>query len=283
MKLFAVFGNPIKHSKSPIIHKLFAKQTGISQNYIKINVPINFFSKSIINFFKNGGLGANITIPFKREAYKICDTLTNRAKYSGVVNTIKITSCKKILGDNTDGIGLLKDLNNLNFIIPKSNILLLGAGGAAQGIIYSLIQFGCNITIINRTYQHAKNIAEYFKNIKKINYLRIENLLHHSFNQIHYDLIINATSSSMNGNIPNIPLSILKPDIFCYDLFYDKENTPFLKWCVFHGVKNISDGIGMLIEQAAYAFYLWHGIMPNTKKIIRKYKKNIFNISNISD
>ncbi|QJC36128.1 shikimate dehydrogenase [Enterobacteriaceae endosymbiont of Donacia cincticornis] len=271
MKLFAVFGNPIKHSKSPIIHKLFAKQTGILQNYIKINVPINFFSKSIRNFFQNGGLGANITIPFKKEAYKICDILTSRAKYSGVVNTIKITSSKKILGDNTDGIGLLKDLKNLNFITTKSNILLLGAGGAAQGVIYSLIHFGCNITIVNRTYQHAKDIVRYFKNIKKINYLKIEDLSYHSINNINYDIIINATSSSMKKKIPNIPSSIIKPNIFCYDLFYNKGNTPFLKWCVEHGVKNVSDGTGMLIEQAAYSFYLWHGIIPNTKKIIRKY------------
>ncbi|QJC35318.1 shikimate dehydrogenase [Enterobacteriaceae endosymbiont of Donacia proxima] len=275
MKLFALFGNPIKHSKSPIIHKLFAKQTRILHNYIKINVPINDFSKSIRNFFQNGGLGANITLPFKREAYKICDILTSRAKYSGTVNTIKITSSKKILGDNTDGIGLLKDLKNLNFITSKSNILLLGAGGAAQGIIYSLIQFGCNITIVNRTYQHAINIVQYFKNTKKINCLKIKDLSNYSFNQIHYDIIINATSSSIKGDIPNIPLSIIKPDIFCYDLFYNNRNTPFLKWCVSHGVKNIniSDGIGMLIEQAAYAFYLWHGIMPDTKKTIIKYKK----------
>ncbi|QJC34914.1 shikimate dehydrogenase [Enterobacteriaceae endosymbiont of Donacia piscatrix] len=282
MKLFAVFGNPIKHSKSPVIHKLFAKQTGILQNYIKINVPINNFSQSIINFFQNGGLGANITVPFKKEAYKICDILTNRAKYSRTVNTIKITNSKKILGDNTDGIGLLKDLKNLNFITSKSNILLLGAGGAAQGIVYSLIKFGCNITIVNRTYQHAKNIVQYFKNIKKINCLKIEHLLNHLFNQINYDIIINATSSSMKGDIPNIPLSIIKPNVFCYDLFYENGNTPFLKWCVSHGVKNISDGIGMLIEQAAYAFYLWHGIMPDTKKIIIQYKKKIFDINHFS-
>ncbi|QJC35726.1 shikimate dehydrogenase [Enterobacteriaceae endosymbiont of Donacia sparganii] len=273
MKLFAVFGNPIKHSQSPIIHNLFAKQTGILQNYTKIYVPINNFYEKIFYFFKNGGIGANITTPFKKEAYKFCNIITTRAKYAGVVNTIKITNSKKFLGDNTDGIGLLKDLQNLKFINSTSNILLIGAGGAAQGIIYPLIKFGCNITVINRTYQNAKNIVEYFNNIKKINCLKLEDLFINLDNTIKYNLIINATSSSIKGNIPNIPSSIINQDVFCYDLFYNIKITPFLKWCINHGAKKISDGIGMLIEQAAYSFYLWHGIMPNTKIIIQKYKK----------
>ncbi|QJC37354.1 shikimate dehydrogenase [Enterobacteriaceae endosymbiont of Donacia thalassina] len=272
MKTFAVLGNPIKHSKSPIIHKLFSEQTKISQKYIKIYVPINNFYKKFFHFIKNGGIGANITIPFKKKAYKLCDFLTRRAQYSGVVNTIKILESKKILGDNTDGIGLLKDLQNLKFINNTSNILLLGAGGAAQGIIYPLIKFGCNVTIVNRTYQNAKNIINHFNNIKNLNCLKLEDLFIIN-NKIKYNLIINATSSSIQGNIPNIPSTIINPDIFCYDLFYNFNKTPFLKWCIIHGAKKISDGIGMLIEQAAYSFYLWHGIIPNTKIIIKKYKK----------
>ncbi|QJC36538.1 shikimate dehydrogenase [Enterobacteriaceae endosymbiont of Donacia simplex] len=273
MKIFAVFGNPIKHSKSPIIHKLFAKQTGILQNYTKIYVKKNNFNKKILDFIKNGGVGANITIPFKHEAYKLCNILTKRAQQAGVVNTIKIINSKKILGDNTDGIGLLKDLKNLKFINSTSNILLIGAGGAAQGIIMPLIKFGCNITIINRTYERGKNLIKYFNNIKNLNCLKLEDLFK-KYDQIKYNLIINATSSSLMGeNIFNIPLSIIKPDVFCYDLYYNFTITPFLEWCTIHGAKKISDGIGMLIEQAAYSFYLWHGIMPNTKKIIQKYKK----------
>ncbi|QJC33723.1 shikimate dehydrogenase [Enterobacteriaceae endosymbiont of Donacia provostii] len=273
MKLFALFGNPIEHSKSHIIHKLFAKQIGIEQKYIKIKVSTNSFSTSIINFFKNGGLGANITVPFKREAYQICDLLTNRAKFSGVVNTMKILNDHKILGDNTDGIGLLQDLQNLKYITSKSNILLLGAGGAAQGIIYPLIKFGCKITIVNRTYQNAKNIIQHFKKNKNINCLKIENLSKYPYNKTYYDIIINATSSSMKGDIINIPISVINSNIFCYDLFYNNNNTPFLKWCISQGVKNISDGIGMLIEQAAYSFYLWHDIMPDTKKVLMNIKK----------
>ncbi|QJC32105.1 shikimate dehydrogenase [Enterobacteriaceae endosymbiont of Donacia versicolorea] len=273
MKRFAVFGNPIKHSKSPIIHKLFAKQTGILQKYTKICVPIDNFHEKLLNFFKNGGNGANITIPFKKKAYKLCNTFTERAKYSGVVNTIKIMKSQEILGDNTDGIGLLQDLKNLKFIHPKSKILLIGAGGAAQGIIYSLIKFGCNITIINRTYQNAKNIIKYFHNIKNLNCIELQHFSKNLHNQLQYNLIINATSSSLKGNIPNISPLIIKSNIFYYDLFYDISLTPFLKWCRFHGAKKISDGIGMLIEQAAYSFYLWHGIMPNTKIIIQKFKK----------
>ncbi|QJC37767.1 shikimate dehydrogenase [Enterobacteriaceae endosymbiont of Donacia bicoloricornis] len=272
MNIFAVLGNPVKHSKSPIIHQLFAKQTGILHNYKKICIPLNNFYKSFFHFFKNGGIGANITVPFKKKAYKLCDFVTKRAKYSGVVNTIKIINSKKILGDNTDGIGLLKDLQNLKFINSKSNILLIGAGGAAQGIIYPLINFGCNITIINRTYQNTKKIVKFFKNIKNINYLKLEDLFIF-YNKFRYNLIINATSSSIKGNIPNIPSNIIGPDVFCYDLFYNSNNTPFLKWCIINGAKKVSDGIGMLIEQAAHSFYLWHGIMPNTKLIIKKYKK----------
>ncbi|QJC33319.1 shikimate dehydrogenase [Enterobacteriaceae endosymbiont of Donacia clavipes] len=274
MKTFAVFGNPIKHTQSPIIHKLFAEQTGILQKYTKIYVPLNNFYKKLSYFIENGGNGANITIPFKKKAYKLCNIYTKRAKYSGVVNTIKIMRSKKILGDNTDGIGLLKDLKNLKFIHPKSKILLIGAGGAAQGIIYPLIKFGCSITIINRTYKNAEKIIKYFNNIKNLNCIKLEYFSKNLFNQLKYNLIINATSSSIKGNIPNIPSLIIKPDIFYYDLFYNISITPFLKWCRIYGAKKISDGIGMLIEQAAYSFYLWHGIMPNTKIIIKKFKKN---------
>ncbi|QJC29549.1 shikimate dehydrogenase [Enterobacteriaceae endosymbiont of Plateumaris pusilla] len=271
MKIFAVFGNPIKHSKSPIIHKLFAEQLNIIQQYEKIYVPINKFNNVINHFFKHGGLGANITVPFKKNAYNICDFLTQRGINSGVVNTLKITKNNQILGDNTDGIGLLKDLKRINFIYKNSNILLIGAGGAAQGIIYPLINFGCKITIINRTYENSCNLLKYFNYKKNINILKIEDI---NNKKINYDLIINATSSSIKGVIPNISSSIIHSNIFCYDLFYSSKITPFLDWCLYHGAKKISDGIGMLIEQAAYSFFLWHGVMPNTRLILKKLKNN---------
>ncbi|QJC31682.1 shikimate dehydrogenase [Enterobacteriaceae endosymbiont of Donacia tomentosa] len=280
MKLFAVFGNPIKHSKSPIIHQLFAKQTGIKQNYKRISVPIYNFKNEIFYFFKNGGVGANITSPFKIDAYKICHILTSRAKKSGAVNTIKMTKSGKILGDNTDGIGLLKDLQNIKFIQPKSKILIVGAGGATKGIIYPLIKFGCIITIVNRTYQNAKNIVEFFQT-KYLNCLRLEDLFNNLINNKKYNLIINATSSGIQGNIPNIPSSIIKSNIFYYDLYYRDSLTPFLKWCYDLGGEKISDGIGMLVEQAAYSFCFWHGIMPDTKIVIKKIK-NLINFNKIS-
>ncbi|QJC29988.1 shikimate dehydrogenase [Enterobacteriaceae endosymbiont of Plateumaris sericea] len=271
MKIFAIFGNPIKHSKSPIIHKLFANQLNIVQQYEKIYVPINNFNNVINHFFKNGGLGANITVPFKKMAYNICDLLTQRGINSGVVNTLKITKKNQILGDNTDGIGLLKDLKRINFIYKNSNILLIGAGGAAQGIIYPLINFGCTIMITNRTYKKSCHLLKYFNNKKNINIIKIEDI---NNKKINYDLIINATSSSIKGVIPNISSSIIHSNVFCYDLFYSNKITPFLDWCLYHGAKKISDGLGMLIEQAAYSFFLWHGIMPNTTLILKKFKTN---------
>ncbi|QJC28660.1 shikimate dehydrogenase [Enterobacteriaceae endosymbiont of Plateumaris consimilis] len=274
MKMFAIFGNPIKHSKSPTIHKLFAEQLNILQQYKKIYVPINKFNNIINYFFKHGGYGANITIPFKKNAYDICDFLTERGIKSGVVNTLKIIKNNKILGDNTDGIGLLKDLQKINFIHKNSNILLLGAGGAAQGIIYPLINFGCKITITNRTYKNSCNLLNHFNNKKHIEVIKIEdtyNITH--IKNINYDLIINATSSSIKNKIPNISSNIIHNNIFCYDLFYSSNITSFLKWCLYHGAKQVSDGMGMLIEQAAYSFFLWYGIMPNTTLILKKFKK----------
>ncbi|QJC29101.1 shikimate dehydrogenase [Enterobacteriaceae endosymbiont of Plateumaris rustica] len=277
MKIFAIFGNPIKHSKSPIIHKLFANQLNIIQQYKKIYVPIDKFNNIINNFFKNGGYGANITIPFKKKAYNICDFLTDRGIKSGVVNTLKIIKNNKILGDNTDGIGLLKDLQKIKFIHKNSNILLLGAGGAAKGIIYSIINFGCKITIVNRTYKNSYNLLKFFNNKKNISIIKIEDIDNIINNKkINYDLIINATSSSIKGEVPKISSKIIHSNIFCYDLFYSINITPFLEWCLYHGAKKISDGIGMLIEQAAYSFFLWHGVMPNTELILKQFKKKYF-------
>ncbi|QJC30440.1 shikimate dehydrogenase [Enterobacteriaceae endosymbiont of Neohaemonia nigricornis] len=273
MRKFAVLGNPIAHSKSPLIHKLFSEQIGVKQEYIKIYVPLNYFNKKLLDFFKDGGYGANITIPFKEEAYKICNMLTVRAKNSGVVNTTKVVN-KKILGDNTDGIGFFNDLKK-KFTFYHKNILILGAGGAAKGIISFLKDLNCNITIVNRTFINAQNIILFFKNIPQLHCISLQdfqktNIIYHK-----YDLIINATSSSMNHTILELPNNIIHPKIFCYDIFYSKKLTPFLKWCYNNGTNNLFNGIGMLVEQAAYSFKLWYGIKPNTNNVIQYLQNKI--------
>ncbi|QJC31273.1 shikimate dehydrogenase [Enterobacteriaceae endosymbiont of Macroplea mutica] len=276
MKQLAVFGNPVHHSKSPIIHKLFAQQLNIKQNYQKIYVPLNNFNDIIFHFFKNGGYGANITVPFKQHAYHICDILTKRAQKCGVVNTLKMIS-SKILGDNTDGIGLYTDLINQRFLHPNSNILILGAGGAVKGILELLLQNNHFITIVNRNYLNACNLVKNFHNRKQLSCIKQEDLPNIYLNNKKYDLIINATSTSMKNKLFHLPKNIIHSDIFCYDLFYSTKLTTFLQWCNINGAKNISDGIGMLIEQAAHSFYLWHGVMPLTTDIIKTFKQIYIN------
>ncbi|PPI86518.1 shikimate dehydrogenase [Candidatus Pantoea edessiphila] len=262
---FAVFGNPINHSKSPLIHHEFAKQTGIKHNYGCICVPINEFKKSISKFFSQGGLGANVTLPFKQEAYQFADELSERAYFAGAVNTLKKQNDNKIFGDNTDGIGLISDLQRLNMIKAGDRVLVIGAGGAARGIILPLLLSGAILTVTNRTNSRAQELVYNFKYNGVINSCSISEL-----NGKYFDLIINATSSSSNKQMPIIPSSILNNKPRCYDIFYQKELTTFLYWCQKQGCNYLSDGLGMLIYQAAHAFQLWHGVMPNITNIFKK-------------
>ncbi|PPI87890.1 shikimate dehydrogenase [Candidatus Pantoea edessiphila] len=265
---FAVFGNPIHHSKSPLIHNEFAKQTGIKHTYGCICAPTDGFLQSISNFFAKGGLGANVTLPFKQQAYQFADELSERAHLAGAVNTLKKQINNKILGDNTDGIGLLSDLQRLRMLKAKDKILIIGAGGAARGIIAPLLLLGSTLTITNRTETRAIELAKHFKYHGKINVCSIYELDSKKF-----DLIINATSSGSSGQIPKLPIALIHKQIYCYDMFYQKELTPFLYWCSQNGCSCLSDGLGMLIYQAAHAFQLWHGIMPNTAKLFKILKQ----------
>lgn len=274
MKKFAVFGNPIKHSKSPLIHKLFAKQVGINKNfyYSKKLIPLNKFKNKVNEFFLNKGLGINVTLPFKKEAFFISDKLTKKAKISKSVNTLKFEN-GYLLGDNTDGIGLIKDLKRLNMVNIKDKILIIGAGGAAQGIIPNLLSLSCDIFIINRTLENAINLSNLFNSYQNIKVLNFNNIEKYKFN-----LIINASS----GSVLNDDKKILSNKIFideftnCYDISYvNKGITPFLNHCKIRKAKKISDGIGMLVFQAAYSFLLWNKILPDAIPII-KFLNNIY-------
>ncbi|MBA2814233.1 shikimate dehydrogenase [Candidatus Pantoea persica] len=268
MEQFAVFGNPISHSKSPAIHQAFALQTGIEHRYGRICAPLDDFPATIAAFFAQGGRGANVTLPFKQQACAFADELSERAALSGAVNTLKKLSDGRILGDNTDGIGLLSDLERLNLIQPGDRILLMGAGGAARGVILPLLSAGCSITVVNRTPARAEELAQLFSQSRAIAACAFEQLPGRAF-----DLIINATSSGVSGDVPPLPAALIYAQTRCYDMFYQAGATPFLAWCGAQGAQRLADGLGMLVGQAAHAFQLWHGVMPEIAPVIAQLKQ----------
>ncbi|MBK4764852.1 MAG: shikimate dehydrogenase [Pantoea sp. Brub] len=260
---FAVFGNPIYHSKSPFIYNVFAKQIGINCDYQCICPPINSFNNAISDFFAKGGLGANITLPFKQEALSFANKFSERALSAGAVNTLKKNKDGKIFGDNTDGIGLLSDLKRLSIINANSNVLLIGAGGAARGVILPLMLSGAILTITNRTISKVEKLTYQFQSNGNISFCSFSEL-----NNKKFDLIINATSSSLNNQTLLLPNSLIHKKIYCYDMFYQKGLTSFLFWCKQLGAHNLFNGLGMLVYQAAHSFHLWHGIMPKVNDIL---------------
>jgi shikimate dehydrogenase len=262
---YAVFGNPIKHSKSPQIHSLFAEQKGITLNYQAIEVPIESFSEYVNSFASQNGKGLNITVPFKEDACSLCDSLTQRAQVSGSVNTIWFDEQKKIYGDTTDGKGLINDLTiNHGFDLKNKSILVLGAGGAVKAILEPLCeQRPERIIIANRTVSRAEQLAKTFSNQGDIQVYSYDELPEQPF-----DLIINGTSLSLNGKLPMIPKSTVSNNTCCYDLMYSDTETIFMKWASAQGALKVMDGLGMLVEQAAESFNIWHGVMPDTKPVI---------------
>ncbi|PHM29529.1 shikimate dehydrogenase [Xenorhabdus budapestensis] len=270
MDKFAVFGNPIAHSKSPDIHRLFAEQTGIEHQYGRVLAPIEHFEQSLEQFFVRGGLGANITVPFKERAYEYAHKLTKRAKLSGAVNTLKMIEDNQVFGDNTDGVGLLADLQRLNFISQGQHILIIGAGGAAKGVISPLLESGCKITITNRTFARAQAIADKFFVLGHIQAVDIKSLLSPDF-----DLIINATASGLSGSIPEISPLIFHDDSACYDMYYQQGLTSFLDFAQRNNVSRLADGLGMLVGQAAHAFALWYGVLPEIESVLTILRKEL--------
>jgi shikimate dehydrogenase len=265
MDQYRVFGNPIKQSRSPIIHQTFAQQTQQQLNYKSEYVELDQFEQTVKEFIKNGGKGANITVPFKEQALTICDKLTERARLAGAVNTLSFVD-GKILGDNTDGQGLVQDLLNNDVQLKNSRILLLGAGGAAKGVILPLLaQDPETIVIANRTIAKAENLINSFNNNKlsALGFLEVGGG--------EFDLIINATSASLSGNIPPIAKELLV-NTYCYDMVYGKELTPFLQWSKDNGAKKVIDGLGMLVGQAAESFRIWRHVQPEVTSVLQKLR-----------
>ncbi len=262
---YAVFGHPINHSKSPRIHQLFAQQTEQNLVYKAQDVPAESFNQSIDTFFTQGGKGINCTVPLKELAYQRADSLSERAQFSKAVNTLVLQEAGTLYGDNTDGIGLVTDLtDNHSITLLNSRILILGAGGASRGIIEPLMKKSPSCLVIaNRTVEKAITLSGEFSQLGNISGCGYDELKEKKF-----DLILNATSASLTGQIPNITESILAKNVCCYDLAYSNQQTAFVKWGFTHGAKKTLDGLGMLIEQAAEAFFIWRGVRPKTSAII---------------
>lgn len=261
---YAVIGNPIGHSKSPIIHKAFAQQTGENISYEAILAPLDGFEATVRTLIAQGYKGANVTVPFKFEAYQLCDSLSARvvSSGSGAVNTL-INTRGKLHGDNTDGIGLRNDVEkNLGFDIANKRILILGAGGAAHGVLNSLLG-ATNITIANRTYGKALELVMGIKDCEA-NASTFDSL------EKPYDLIINATSTGLTDTALPIPNSVFAKGCLAYDMMYGRE-TPFMKQAREAGAQ-VADGLGMLVEQAAEAFYIWRGVRPLTQPVIQQLR-----------
>ena len=260
---YAVMGNPITHSKSPRIHMLFAQQTNQNLEYTAIHVDLGGFAQAIGNFDASGGKGLNITVPFKQEAFALVTERSARAERAGAVNTIKFEKDKRY-GDNTDGVGLVNDLmQNHHLSLQGKRILLMGAGGAARGVLAPLLE--CKpamFFIANRTPDKAVALAEAFRDLGKV-----QGGGYHELDAQQFDFVINATAASLQGELPPLPEHILAEGAVCYDMMYGKL-TPFMAWANAHGAAQVHDGLGMLVEQAAESFYLWRGVRPQTAPVI---------------
>lgn len=262
---YAVFGHPIKHSKSPRIHTVFAEQTGQVLDYSAQDVPAEQFSTAVAQFFAGGGKGLNCTVPLKELAWAYADVKTERARTAQAVNTLALQADGSLLGDNTDGIGLVTDLTvNHGIMLTGSRILILGAGGASRGIISPILgQFPAALVIANRTIAKAINLAAEFHPKDSVIGCGFDDLKTRQF-----DLIINATSSSLSGQLPPLPEGLLAKNGICYDLAYSNEPTVFVRWGLENQALKSLDGLGMLVEQAAEAFFIWRGIRPKTLPVI---------------
>ena len=267
---FAVFGNPIKQSKSPIIHTLFAQQYAQHIEYRAVRVELDDFVQATSRFFESGGAGLNITVPFKHEAFALAHRNSERSLRAGAVNVLTLADDGLIDGDNTDGIGLIRDLiANLGWTVQGLRVLLVGAGGAARGVLEPLLrERPRELLVVNRTAARAAELAVEFAGIGPL-----EGGAFDLIGTRQFDLIINATSAGLSGAVPELPSSMLTERSCCYDMVYGAEPTPFLRWSADHAAGAVSDGLGMLVEQAAEAFYIWRQLRPETRSVIDQLRE----------
>lgn len=262
---YAVIGHPVDHSRSPAIHTAFAKQTGQSMVYELLPAAADAFEPTVAGFFADGGAGLNVTLPFKQAAAGYAETLSERARLAGAVNTLIRTDAGTVHGDNTDGVGLLRDLSHrLGVDIRGARILILGAGGAVRGVVPVLLaERPAALHIANRTPDKALEIA---RDVRALGAITGGGLAETGAG---WDIVINAISAGLAGEMPNVPSAAIKGASAAYDMLYADGPTPFLRWAAHHGVTRHCDGFGMLVEQAAESFYLWRGVRPATAPVIQ--------------
>jgi len=275
--LYAVFGNPVAHSKSPLIHSAFAQATAQDLIYEARLAAVDGFKQAISDFQAAGGKGANVTVPFKEEAYRLCTRLSERAARAGAVNTLAFNGAE-IFGDNTDGAGLVRDITaNLRRSLAGQRILLLGAGGAARGVIAPLLAAQpASLLIANRSADKAAALAKSFLDIAattettvgpRVNAGNFAETAGKSF-----DIVINATSASLSGESLPLPSGIFAAGSLAYDMMYGRGDTPFMVLARQQGAAHCADGLGMLVEQAAEAFFIWRGVRPETTAVLAELR-----------
>lgn len=267
---YAVMGNPVAHSKSPQIHQQFAEQTAQLLSYEKIQVEPGQLAEAVNAFINDNGKGLNITVPLKEEAFNLATNLTARAKRAGAVNTLILHDANHFTGDNTDGVGLVRDLTvNHQISLTSKNVLILGAGGAVRGILEPFInEKPAHIVIANRTVSRAQQLADDFFDIASIVACGFNEL-----DQQQFDIVINGTSASLSGELPPLPNDIFSAQAAAYDMMYGKDDTPFMAWARKNNANAVMDGLGMLVEQAAESFYCWRKLRPETAPVIEAIRK----------
>lgn len=264
---YGVIGHPIAHSKSPVIHRLFAEQTGQDITYEAFDIAPEELEERVQALVGAGIRGLNVTVPHKQAVARLCARLSPRARLAGAVNTLVVQANGTIEGENTDGTGLVNDLRgNLRARLAGTSILILGAGGATRGIVPALFEAGPReIVVANRTVDRAEQLAREFRALGTIAACGFADLEGGT-----WDLVINATSAGLQGEVPPFPPSIAGPGTLCYDLSYAMHDTPFVTWAKDHGAGRVAQGWGMLVEQAAESFRLWRGVRPDTRPVIAR-------------
>lgn len=275
---YAVFGNPIAHSKSPVIHNEFAIATEQHLIYEAILAPKDGFANALQTFWNKGGKGANVTVPFKEQAFELCDELSDEAKLAGAVNTLTLLADGRVRGDNTDGLGLVADLQRNVGSIQGKRILLIGAGGAARGSVLPLLNAGVKLSICNRTQDKAETLCQLFTpygDVTAIGREELSILTQQAVTDNSFDIVINSTSSSLVGELPDIPTRLFHENMICYDMMYGAKATHFNRWAREFGVKLCLDGLGMLVGQAAHSFYLWRGVRPDVESTLKLLRSQL--------
>lgn len=264
---YAVIGNPVGHSVSPAIHAAFARQTGQALDYVRLLAPLDGFAACVAAFRAHGGRGVNVTLPFKQEAWDLVETHAGYALAARAVNTIDMRD-GRLVGHNTDGIGLVRDIrDNLGREIKGSRLLLLGAGGASYGAMEPLLrEYPEQLVVANRTLHKALAVVAHFEKLRSYAVRGISACAYHELRDCAFDIVINATSAGLSGEMPALPPGTFAPGALAYDMVYGKH-TPFLAFAAAQGA-TIADGYGMLVEQAAESFYIWRGVRPDTRPVI---------------